>query len=121
MSEPTELTHPQLVTALKKSGLAIIAGLTPRTADAWHMASCICGEAGELFDAVKREAIYEKEVNRDNLIEELGDIEFYLEGLRQCYNISREETLQANVAKLSTRYSSLKYTNQAAQDRVDKQ
>lgn len=48
------------------------------------------------------------------------DLEFYMEQLRQRIGVSREETLGANIAKLSVRYQGLRYTDQAAQDRADK-
>lgn len=78
--------HPEMVTALKKNPGHIHADLSAQKIDAWHMASCIVGEAGELFHAIN-------EKDHENIIEELGDIEFYLEGLRQCFNIARDEIL----------------------------
>jgi hypothetical protein len=54
-------------------------------------------------------------------IEELGDLEFYMEGLRQGLGITREDTLKANIAKLSKRYASGKYSNQQAHEHADKQ
>lgn len=114
------ITHPELVAKLIKPGQSIIDDLDPHKAHLWHMASANCGEAGELFDAVKKYAIYNKPLDRANVIEELGDIEFFLEGIRASLGITREETLQANIAKLSDRYKKLAYSNQAAQDRVDK-
>jgi NTP pyrophosphatase (non-canonical NTP hydrolase) len=116
----SQITHPELVKALVKPGETIARELTGSDANLWHMASCIPGEAGELFDAVKKRVIYRKILDRDNVIEELGDLEFYLEGLRQELGITREECLQANIHKLSKRYMDLKYSNQAAQARADK-
>ena len=80
----------------------------------------ISGEAGELLDAIKKHVIYQKPLDRENAIEELGDIEFYLEGLRQGLGISRQETLDANIKKLSVRYAGLQYSDTAAQTRADK-
>jgi len=114
------ITHPELVEALAKPGEDILASLTPEKCHQWHMASCIPGEAGELFDAVKKHVIYGKPIDRANVVEELGDLEFYMEGLRQSLGITREETIEANVAKLSTRYAGLKYSDKAAQERADK-
>ena len=84
------------------------------------MAIGIAGEAGELLDAVKREAIYNKVLDRENVIEELGDLEFYMEGLRQRLNITREETLYHNKQKLSIRYQGLQYSDKSAHERADK-
>ncbi len=114
------IVFEEMVTQLKKPGQDIIDQMTPAKADAWHMASCVCGEAGELFDAIKKSAIYDKPIDLVNLKEELGDIEFYLEGLRQVFGISRDETLAGNIEKLSERYKGLKYSDKAAQDRADK-
>jgi hypothetical protein len=57
--------------------------ITPEQADLWHMAIGLSGEAGEILDACKKYAIYCKPLDRDNLKEELGDLFFYREGMRQ--------------------------------------
>lgn len=114
------MLHSELVSALKKPGKAIVESLTDIKADAWHMASCIPGEAGELFDAIKKWVIYEKSFDRENIIEELGDLEFYMEGLRQNLGITRKETIAANIVKLTKRYESGSFSNQQAQERADK-
>lgn len=119
---PTEtVDHATMVRGLVKPGRDILDSLTPEKCDAWHMASCIPGEAGELFDAVKKHVIYGKDLDRDNVVEELGDLEFYMEGLRQRLGITREETIDANIAKLSVRYAGLRYSDAAARERADKQ
>lgn len=122
MSLPNDLNsyHAELVAALAKPGADIVATLTPASAHALHMAVGVCGEAGELLDAVKKYAIYVKPVDRENVVEELGDIEFYLQGLRAGFGITRDETLEHNMVKLSKRYASGSYSNQQAQARADK-
>lgn len=85
-----------------------------------HVALGVCGEAGELADAIKKEYIYGKKRDLINIIEELGDLEFYLQAVRNHYGISRELTLQANAEKLQKRYVSLKYSGEAAIARADK-
>lgn len=114
------ITHAEMVKKLAKSGMDICASLTPHMAHIWHMATGVCTEAGETMDAAKKYAIYCKPIDRDNVIEELGDLEFYMEGLRQGLSITREETLAHNIAKLGKRYEGHNYSNQAAQDRADK-
>ena len=84
------------------------------------MASATCGESGELFDAIKRWVLYEKPLDRANVVEELGDLEFYMEGLRQGLDITREETIAANCEKLGKRYAAGNFSNKAAQERADK-
>lgn len=115
-----QIHYPDMVATLAKPGEDILASLTPIKCHLWHMGSCIPGEAGELFDAVKKFVIYNKPLDRLNVVEELGDLEFYMEGLRQGLGITREETLAGNVAKLGERYKGLKYTDAAAQERADK-
>lgn len=116
----SKITHPELVTALAKPGADIVASLTAGDAHALHMAVGISGEAGELLDAVKKATIYRKPIDRENVIEEMGDLEFYMEGLRQGLDITREEVLAHNIAKLSKRYSSGSYSDKHAQERADK-
>lgn len=114
------LRYKEMVCALAKSGGAIISGLTPETAHTLHMAVGVSGEAGELLDAVKKSAIYCKPLDVQNVIEELGDLEFYMEGLRQALGITREQTLASNQSKLAKRYSA-GYSDAAAQARADKE
>lgn len=77
------ITHPQLVSALVKKPLDIFNTLTMQSLDAWHAATGIAGECGELLEMVSAE------YDHSNFIEELGDIEFYMEQLRQCLCIFR--------------------------------
>lgn len=86
-----------------------------------HMLIGVGGEVGELMDCIKRHTIYGKPLDRTNAIEELGDIEFYLAGLRQMLGIERQETLQQNAVKLWNRYPTGSYSDQQAQERADKQ
>ena len=84
-----------------------------------HCAVGIAGEAGELLDAIKKTWVYGKSLDRANVIEELGDIEFYAEALRTLLDIDRDEVIAANVAKLEKRYPT-KYTDELALARLDK-
>lgn len=119
MTTQAYTNHGEMVAQLAKSGRDIAVGMTPVNAHLLHMGVGICGEAGELIDAIKKAVIYNKELDVRNVIEELGDIEFYMEGLRQGLGISREVTIEANLAKLSIRYAK-GYTDEAAQARADK-
>lgn len=112
--------HRNLVSVLVKPGFVIKEELTPEQCHLWHMVTGISGEAGELLDAVKKHVIYRKELDLANVVEELGDLEFYMEGVRQELGLSREYILGENYAKLNKRYGSL-YSDKAAQERADKQ
>lgn len=85
-----------------------------------HAALGVAGEAGELADAVKKEFIYGKPRDLKNIIEELGDLRFYIQATMQLYGISEQEVLQENANKLSIRYKQLRYSDEAAQSRADK-
>jgi len=110
----------EMVKALAKKGDDIVIEMTPKQADLLHMAVGVNGEAGELLDAVKKHVIYQKALDVDNVVEELGDLEFYMQGLRDNLGISREEVIQHNVDKLSVRYGKGTYSNVQAIKREDK-
>lgn len=119
-----EITHPEMVKTLAKSGQAIIDEITPNKAHVVHMAMGVSGEAGELIDAIKKYVMYNKVLDRENVVEELGDLEFYMEGLRQGLFITREETIEHNINKLhsgkNARYKEGKFSNEQANERQDK-
>lgn len=115
------MTHAELVSKLVKPGEEIARNMNEYDAHLIHMVLGISGEAGELLDAIKKRAIYQKPLDRENVIEELGDLEFYMEGLRASLGITREECLKANIEKLSRRYPGIRYTDEAAKERRDKQ
>lgn len=109
---PTPETYPDFVEALFKD-------MGPRD-DLAHAAMGISGEAGELLDAIKKHWAYGKQLDIVNVIEELGDLEFYMQALRNSLGLSRDEIIRGNIAKLSTRYASLSYSDAQAIARADK-
>lgn len=114
------MKHSDMVRQLAKPGEDIAIQMTGSEAHLIHMVLGIAGEAGELVDAIKKGAIYGKPFDRPNIIEELGDLEFYMEGLRQGMGITREETIVHNIRKLGERYKGHQYTDQQAIARADK-
>lgn len=114
------IKHSDMVRALAKDGATIAQEIDGQDAHLMHMAIGVSGEAGELLDAIKKKLIYRKPLDMENILEELGDIEFYLEGIRQGLGVTREDCLAANIEKLGKRYNGMKYSDQAAQDRADK-
>lgn len=85
-----------------------------------HAALGICGESGELGDAIKKHIVYGKPLDMENVIEEIGDIRFYLEALCNILDIHDSQILQANVNKLAKRYKDLTYSSSEAIGRADK-
>lgn len=120
MHNTQQISHPEMVARLAKDGEQVLSQLTPPMAHLWHMATGVSGEAGELLDAIKKAAIYGNPLYMDNVIEELGDIEFYLEGIRMAIGVTRADVLQANIDKLAKRYPQFEYSNAAAIERADK-
>lgn len=112
--------HAAMVTDLFKPGADLLATLTPDKCDLWHAATGTAGEAGELLDAIKKHVVYNKELDRENVIEELGDMEFYMEALRQKLGITRHETLFHNHNKLMKKRYPNGYSDAAAIARADK-
>lgn len=85
-----------------------------------HASIGIAGEAGELLDAFKKFHVYNSPLDVNNVIEELGDIEFYLEAMRQALGVSRNTCIYSCMTKLNKRYPSGSYTDEHAQSRLDK-
>ena len=114
------IKYSEFVNTLTKDGALILSELTPEDADLIHMVLGISGKAGELLDAVKKRVIYRKELDLENIVEELGDLEFYMERLRQSLNLNRDVIIEMNMKKLSVRYAA-GYTDKQAHDRIDKE
>jgi len=85
-----------------------------------HMALGLAGEAGELVDAIKKHTIYGKPLDIENIKEELGDLEFYITGLRMLLSLEPIPIIYQNMEKLSKRYASGTYSDAAAIERADK-
>lgn len=64
----------------------------------------LCGESGECIDIVKKWLAQGHELNRDKLIDELGDVAWYLAEAATALGVSLESVLQHNVDKLKARY-----------------
>jgi NTP pyrophosphatase (non-canonical NTP hydrolase) len=92
----------------------------------FHCSGGICGEAGELADVIKRELNYEVNTTAEGkpilegITEECGDVLWYLQATMNRYNLSWDDIIEYNYAKLGKRYDKLVYTDAAAQNRADK-
>ena len=85
-----------------------------------HAVLGITSEAGEIANCYKKVQAYGQEINLKNLIEELGDMRFFLQAIQNLYGISDGQILQANAEKLAERYSNLEYSDSKAAARKDK-
>lgn len=113
--------YHMFVMRLAKPGKDILQNLSANDTHLMHMLLGLSGEVGELIDGLKKSIIYGKPPDEENVIEELGDIEFYLQGIRSSLLLSREECISANMAKLKRRFAKGTYTNEQAAARADKQ
>lgn len=87
--------------------------------DVMHMTLGIAGEAGEVVDVVKREFVYDEELNIAHLREEIGDLLFYIQGMHNIFGWAIAETMQRNMDKLRKRYPN-GYSDEHAALRLDK-
>lgn len=84
-----------------------------------HAAMGLSSDAGEFVDAIKKHTIYGKELDKENCIEELGDVLWFVSLACDTLGVSMAEVMQANIEKLALRYPD-KYTDEHAIRRVDK-
>lgn len=99
------ISHPELVAALAKPGDDILKSLTGNARGHVPCVRLVTGEAGELFAALLALAAANDEKSffsykkakaaKENILEELGDLEFYLEGLRSGLGLTREDVMLA--------------------------
>jgi NTP pyrophosphatase (non-canonical NTP hydrolase) len=69
-----------------------------------HGAVGMCGESGEVIDKVKKVLIYGKEVDKKDLLNECGDVLWYMTILLHELGYNLEDAMKANVEKLEKRY-----------------
>lgn len=124
-SRKGNFTFADMVEALRANPAIILSRLTPELVDLWHAASGVAGEGGEFLDEVKKIVAYGKPIDRNKLLKEMGDLEFYLEWVRQILKVDRQEVLDLNVDKLvlspDARYANLGYSDAEAIQRTDVQ
>ena len=94
--------------------------LTKEQSELLHAASGVVTEGTELLDAISKHVFDGQPLDEDNIIEELGDLCFYLEAAMQAIKMKRADIEELNMAKLFERYKD-GYSDQQAQERKDKQ
>lgn len=107
-------------TNMQSRAAALMKPMESDAMDLAHIALGIAGEAGEVADAIKKAIIYNKELDLENIVEELGDLKFYIAALQNKLVISSSTIDNYNANKLAKRYPE-GYTDAAAQARADKQ
>lgn len=87
--------------------------------DLMHAALGLAGEAGEFADAIKKHLVYGRDLDRENAIEELGDVLWFVALGCNALGVSMADVAQANIDKLRRRYPE-KYEDALAHRRLDK-
>ena len=64
----------------------------------------LCGESGEAIDLVKKHLHQGHPLDREGLINELGDIAWYLAETARALDVDLETVLRRNIDKLRRRY-----------------
>lgn len=69
-----------------------------------HAALGMVTEAAEVADALKKSIYYGRELDRINVVEELGDLMWYVGIACDVTNVTLDEVMRLNIAKLNKRY-----------------
>jgi NTP pyrophosphatase (non-canonical NTP hydrolase) len=110
---PEEYTKNCLRTEPFQYSFGPVGRITPRIQ---HAVDGLVTESGELVDALKRHRFYGKELDKVNLVEEAGDLCWYLSVLFDELGVSWEEAWDWNIRKLQKRFPE-KFTEEAALNR----
>lgn len=66
----------------------------------------LCGESGEVAELVKKKYLHGASIKKERLVNELGDVLWYLAALTEMHGLSLERVAAHNIAKLRARYPS---------------
>jgi len=78
----------------------------------------LCGESGEVADLLKKHYFHGHPLDRTQLINELGDVAWYLAELCTAFNILLSEVVGGNITKLRARYGTA-FSAEASINRKD--
>lgn len=89
--------------------------------DRKHALLGLISEIGEFADTIKKEHAYGKPIDRVNLVEELGDLMWYVALMCRALGTDLETVAQVNISKLRARYPHKFTTEQALNRDLDKE
>ena len=78
----------------------------------------LSGEVGELNDMIKKSIFHGHEIERSDVVKEIGDICWYVAMMCESTGISMEEVLDTNIEKLKRRYPD-GFSEKASRERVE--
>ncbi len=82
----------------------------------FHFAIGMVTEIGEFFDTIKKHVWYRQSLDLKNLVEELGDLSWYMAGLIDALGLDWATVMENNIAKLRKRFPD-KFTEHDAEHR----
>lgn len=93
----------------RRTEMLDFAGITRRTTPPMiqrliHASLGLTSEAGEFASAIKAYIFYDRPLDRTNMLEELGDLFWFLAQACHALGVSFEEVQQINLAKLKRRF-----------------
>ena len=64
----------------------------------------LAGESGETLDMIKKWVFHEKELDKEHLKKEIGDVMWYVAMICESAGFDLDDVMQTNVDKLKARY-----------------
>ena len=64
----------------------------------------LAGESGETLDMIKKWVFHEKELDKEHLKKEIGDVMWYVAMICESAGFDLDDVMQTNVDKLKSRY-----------------
>ena len=110
---PSDYIKKALRTETEKYSFSETNGVTPRIE---HAVMGMVTESAKLMSILKKTKIYGKDLDRLGLIDEAGDVMWYLAILADELGVSFEDLWEKNIAKLQKRYPE-KFTSDKALNR----
>jgi len=104
--KPSEYIKKAVRTEAKEYKFGELNGVTPRIE---HAVMGIVTEAGELMHDVKRAKVYNKKFEAEHLLENTGDLFWYIALLCDAMNVSFEELWEESIKKLEERFPEKKF------------
>ena len=84
-----------------------------------NMCMGLAGEIGEVIDIMKKHIYQGKELDITDVIEEVGDVLWYIANFCNVNNITMDECMESNIKKLRRRFPN-GFTVKDANERKDK-
>ncbi len=69
-----------------------------------HLAMRLAGESGEVVDYLKKTYFHDHPLDKEKMIDELGDVLWYISSLAFVHDVDLEDVAEYNIQKLEKRY-----------------